>query len=129
MVIGISLYLLLLIITGQISIGILELIKDEIVKRAASLGYKLDKSNENHIINFESNKLLLYIPIVNIIAILKNSNDKKIRELIEKNIDNNTLIQMTEEEKTVYNQVGIKSLKSIQEGLIKSKPVREEQVV
>ena len=135
MVIWISLYLLLLIITGQISIGMLELIKDEIVKRAASLGYKLDKSNENNIINLWTNKnnktsnLLLYIPIVNIIAVLKNSNDEKIKELIEKNINKKILIQMTEEERDAYRQDGIKALKSIQEGLIKSKSVEEEQVV
>ena len=96
--VNVALFLFLDAVTYSISIGNLELVKNEMLKKASDLGYKLDISKQQDILKMwygDKSKLytlLTYIPFVNILVHLKNSSDNKIDKVISNLVENKTLI-------------------------------------
>ena len=109
--VNVALFLFLDAITYSISIGNLELVKNEMLKKASDLGYKLDISKQQDILKMwygDKSKLytlLTYIPGVNILVHLKNSSDNKIDKVISNLIENKTLIPNKDNNDNIANKV------------------------
>ena len=109
--VNVALFLFLDAITYSISIGNLELVKNEMLKKASDLGYKLDISKQQDILKMwygDKSKLytlLTYIPFVNILVHLKNSSDNKIDKVISNLVENKTLIPNNDNNDNIANKI------------------------